>query len=492
MNSPWNGRRLHLITGRLAEHALRPLVQQLAERHGFAFTLEVLPITVAALMSPAWVARKAQIPAAATDLILPGYCQGDLAPLAALTSAKLHLGPRDLRQLPEFFGESARREDYGRFDIEILAEINHAPRLAHAEILRQARALAADGADWIDVGCEPGEPWREVGEVVRMLRDEGLRVSIDSMQAEEIATAAQAGAELVLSVNSTNVAAAADWGCEVVVVPDDPHTLEGLDATVDRLARSGVRLRIDPILEPIGCGFAASLGRYLEIRQRYPDAEIMLGAGNLTELSDCDSAGVNLLLLGFCQEVGIRSILTTQVINWARTSVRECDLARRLVHYAVSRGIPPKRIEPGLVLLRDPRLLPADPAAFEELAAKIKDTNFRIFAEQGLIHLVSAGLHLADADPFLLFERLLNPGFDGLPTDRAPPDNIDPAHAFYLGFEMCKALTALTLGKQYRQDEALDWGFLTRPEESHRLRKGVRARRENPPDSPQLPAEEQP
>ena len=29
-------------------------------------------------------------------------------------------------------------------------------------------------------------------------------------------------------------------------------------------------------------------------------------------------------------------MLTTEVINWARTSVRECDLARRLVHYAIT------------------------------------------------------------------------------------------------------------------------------------------------------------
>ncbi len=62
-------------------------------------------------------------------------------------------------------------------------------------------------------------------------------------------------------------------------------------------------LRIDPILEPIGFGFAASLGRYLEVRRRYPDAEMMMGIGNLTELTDVDSAGVNVLLLGFCQEL---------------------------------------------------------------------------------------------------------------------------------------------------------------------------------------------
>ena len=73
----------------------------------------------------------------------------------------------------------------------------------------------------------------------------------------------------------------------------------------------GVPFRIDPVLEPIGFGFAASLGRYLEVRRRYPDVPVMMGVGNLTELTDVDSAGVNTLLIGFCQELGVRSVLTT-------------------------------------------------------------------------------------------------------------------------------------------------------------------------------------
>jgi hypothetical protein len=36
---------------------------------------------------------------------------------------------------------------------------------------------------------------------------------------------------------------------------------------------------------------------------------------------------------------------------------------------------------------------------------------------------------------------------------------------------MAKAVTALTLDKEYRQDEALDWGYLTRAEMSHRLKR---------------------
>ena len=82
---------------------------------------------------------------------------------------------------------------------------------------------------------------------------------------------------MVLSVNSSNRDRAVHWGCEVVVVPDDPATLAGLDETVQMLAEAGVRLRIDPVLEPIGFGFAASLGRYLAVRQKWPDAPMLMG-----------------------------------------------------------------------------------------------------------------------------------------------------------------------------------------------------------------------
>jgi dihydropteroate synthase len=234
------------------------------------------------------------------------------------------------------------------------------------------------------------------------------------------------------------------------------------------------------VIEPIGCGFAASLGRYLEVRRRYPDAEMLMGIGNLTELTDADSAGINVLLLGFCQELGIRSVLTTQVINWARTSVRECDLARKLVYYAIRRRMPPKHIEPNLVTLRDPKIHEFGAQALAQLAANIKDRDYRVFAEGGQVHLVGAGIEIADRDPFVVFERLLNPGFGGAADKHKPPTNIDASHAFYLGYEMAKSAIALTLGKEYRQDESLNWGYLTQVEESHRLRKAS-AKKKPPP-----------
>ncbi len=450
---------IHFVTGRLAESALRPLVSRLAQEVPFDFTIQVMPITVAALMTPVWIARHLHVPPEATRVILPGHCQGDLTPLQAVTPIPIAFGPRDLHELPSYFGRSREPSDsYGEHDIEILAEINAAPLMERTELLAVARQLAKDGADLIDVGCLPGTTWSQIGDAIRALRDDGHRVSIDSWNEQEVAAAVAAGAELVLSVNSTNCRAATDWGCPVVVIPDDFATLGGLEESLDVLSRAGIAFRIDPVLEPIGVGFAASLQRYFTIRQRYPDAEMMMGIGNLTELTDVDSAGVNVLLLAVCQELGIRSVLTTQVINWARSAVRECDHARRLVYHAHRYRVVAKHLDPGLVMLRDPQVWQQGASVLQQLAHDIRDPNYRLFAEEGKLHLVAANLYLTDVNPYQLFAQLL----------AQQPRPMDPSHAFYLGYELSKAVTALTLGKQYRQDEALNWGLLTQPEHSGR------------------------
>ena len=73
-------------------------------------------------------------------------------------------------------------------------------------------------------------------------------------------------------------------------------------------------------------------------------------------------------------------------------------------------------------------------------------------ARIGEAQALSSEGHVTGKDPFEIFEKL---------------SVKDPSHAFYLGYEMAKAVTALTLKKNYVQDEALNWGFLTRPEKSH-------------------------
>jgi dihydropteroate synthase-like protein len=436
---------------------------ELAPRAGFEPEVAVLNITVAALMTADWVARHLAVPPNIDRVILPGLCRGDVGEVARATGRPVEHGPEDLRDLPEFFGKPAGPPpEYGAFDIEILSEINHAPKKVRDMILAEARHYRDSGADVIDLGCDPGGPWAGVGDTVRALRDDGCRVSIDSFDPSEVEAALAAGAELVLSVNGSNVEHARRWcerhpGVEVVAIPDTPTDLDSLARTAEQLAGWGVKHRLDPILEPIGFGFAASLGRFIEARRRFPDAKLMMGVGNLTELTDVDSAGVNVLLSGLCQELGVRSVLTTEVINWCRSAVKEFDLARRLVYHAVREKVLPKRLEPGLVMLRDPKVYDQGEEALAELARRVTDRNYRIFAERGELYVFNGSVFLRGTDPFAVFAQLA-----------AADPRLDVSHAFYLGYEFAKAVTALTLGKNYTQDQALKWGFLTVPETPHR------------------------
>ena len=455
---------IHFVTGKLAAPALERVVAPLAADLGFRYTIDVLPITVAALMTPAWIARKIDVPAEATQVLLPGYCGGDLAEVEQASGGRpVERGPRDLRRLPAYFGRGGQPpEGYGDYSIEIVAEINHCPRRTIGEIVRLAEHYRQSGADVIDLGCDPQGPWRGIGDAVQAVRDQGWRVSVDSLDPREIAPAVAAGAELVLSVNSSNRQAAIDWGCEVVVIPDDPATLGGFEETIEFLTARNVPVRLDPVIEPIGFGVAASLGRYIETRRRYPELPMLMGIGNLTELTEVDSAGVNALLLGICQELRIESILTTEVIHWAQSSVRECDIARRLMHYAVNEKVLPKHLDQRLLLLRG--TTPTAPTAeeLEQLSQSIKDNNYRVFVSEGKVHIVSHELHLSGEDAYELWRQLAASGPGG-----TNPKNLDPKHAFYIGHELHKAITALTLDKQYYQDEPLDWGFLTRAEGGH-------------------------
>ncbi|MCU0719073.1 MAG: DUF6513 domain-containing protein [Pirellula sp.] len=460
---------IHFVTGKLAEASLREVVSALADKLAFNYTIDVLPITVAALMTPKWLLRHLSVPNESNRIILPGYLEPSIDEVRNMIRLAypnrnliVECGPKDVRDLPKMFGKKRHRgEDYGQYSIEIIAEINHAPRLALEDLITQAKRLKNDGADRIDIGCDPSSRWNSIAVAIKALRDEDLTLSIDTFDPWEAEQATRAGASLVLSVNETNRHAAKDWGAEVVVVPDmGGDFIQSLESTAEFLLNQSVPFRLDPILEPIGCGFAHSMERYCQTRRMFPDMPMMMGIGNITELTDADSAGINVLLLGFCEELQIGSILTTEVISWAQTAVRECDLARKLVNYAVRHRIPPKHLEERLVLLRDPSNPLLSDSAIQHLATQLKDNNYRILVGKSELHLLSANVHIRGTDPYEMMQSLM-----ALPESK----NVDPSHAFYLGIELQKALTALTLGKRYEQDEALNWGFLTRSEKHRRL-----------------------
>ncbi len=440
-------KRVLFVTGKLAEPALRRVLAEMPP--AFSCDVAVLRITVAALMTTEWIARHLPTPVSAELVLLPGLCEGDPRVLADAVGVPVEKGPKDLREIPQYFGRAAIARDYGAWDIEILAEINNAPRLTRAAIRAAAEWFRASGADIIDIGCTPGLPFPALGDVVRELTAAGMRVSIDTFDADEIRTAVAAGAEMVLSVNSSNLDAAKDLrgsGARVVVLPDLGGALDTLDASVEKLSAWAVPFVIDPILEPIGFGFTASIERYAEARRRYPEAEMLMGVGNLTELTAADTTGVNAVLIAICQELGIRAVLTTEVIPWARGAVREIDVARRLMHYAVTHRTIPKGIDDRLVTVKDPAMLTYPEEELRALQARITDPNFRIFADRDGITVLNNERFIRGTDIQSIFTQL---------------EVDEPTHAFYLGKELARASLAMTLGKTYRQEGALSWGYLT-------------------------------
>lgn len=438
-----------LVTGSLARESL----EHVLERGGVpaAHRMAVLPIKVAALITNAFLARALRCEAGEC-VLLPGLCKVDVEQASRQLGVPVALGPKDVRDLPAHFGRPAPGEGYGEHDLHILAEINDAGDLPLPAILAAAERYARAGADVIDVGCTPGRTFEGVGGVVRALKERGYRVSIDSFNPEEILRADEAGAELVLSLNSENIALAGRLSAVPVIIPDPGAGVDSLATNAERARAAGApRLILDPVLEPIHFGLAASIRRYVETRERFPDADILMGVGNLTELTEADSTGVNAVFLGLMSELEVRYVLTTEVAAWARGSVRELDAGRRLMHYARRRRALPKGIDRSLLTCRDPRPAYASEAELRSMQGRITDLNFRIDTDGGAIYVLNRDRFVKGTNIRDIFTRL------GLEEDGS--------HAFYMGRELMKAQIALRLGKKYHQGEPLEWGYLTWPED---------------------------
>ena len=436
-------KKLLFLTGRLAESRLKDTVVALGLPNG-SWRITNLGVKVAALMTESIVRNRLKEPLDADRVIVPGRSRMDLGSLAEHYGVPFERGPDEIIDLPQYFGKDGGPPDLSKHDVRIFAEIVDAPTLSVKQLVVRATDLRAKGADVIDIGCQPGVPFPHLEETVETLVKSGMIVSVDSGDVGELRRGARAGAHFVLSLDETSLDVIEGTQAVPILLPNPHGDLASLLRAIDRANELGIKHIADPVLDPIHFGFTQSLGRYAELRRARPDVEILMGTGNLTELTDVDSQGVTAVLLGICSELHIRNVLVVQVSKHTRRTVEEHDAVRRLMYRSREDENLPKGYGNQLLSLHDLRPYPDTPEQIAAMAEAVRDQNFRIEVAEDGIHIYNRDGHHVSKDPFELFDQL------GVEKDGP--------HAFYLGYELAKAEIAYALAKRYAQDSPLDWG----------------------------------
>jgi dihydropteroate synthase-like protein len=335
--------------------------------------------------------------------------------------------------------------------VQIFAEIVDAPDLTVDAILAKAKLFQSQGADVIDLGCLPGKPFAHLADTVKSLKSAGFKVSVDSMRADDLLLAGKNGADYLLSLSEHTIWIANEVAATPILIPAKPGNMASLYRAIEHCLKTGKAFIADPILDPIHFGLTESIVRFRNLRKKYPDIPIMMGVGNLTELTDADTTGINAMLFGLISEMNINAVLATSVSPHAINAIAEADIARRVMYRAKQDNRLPRGYSNGLLGLHDRKPFPYNAEEIAEMAAQIKDPSFRIMVSDKGVHVYNReGLNV-DIDPFAFYPSL---GVEN-----------DASHAFYLGVELARAQIAWQLKKRYVQDEMLTWGVASLAED---------------------------
>jgi len=348
----------------------------------------------------------------------------------------------------------------------IVAEINDAPLLSYDELAKKAAYFCASGASILDLGMLSGiDSSKKIAEIIGAARSAvDIPLSIDSLNSKEILAAVDAGIDLVLSIDSCNCHVLDSVNVPAVVTPRDalgkvPVRAEErvflVESIIERTGRNN--LIADMVLNPINSGYSESLKAYMLFRERNPGMPMMLGAGNVTELMDADSIGVNAILAGFASEQGIDLLFSVEASPKTRGSVKELSTAAQMFYLAKKRGTAPKDLGIDLLVLKDKNKRSEEniyPLGAPEVCARkskgsaLEDSSFRIYVDE-CVYVVyykrgKPLLRITGRSAEEIYGEILTRGLTK-----------DLFHAAYLGRELSKAENALRLGKDYVQDRDL-------------------------------------
>ena len=434
--------KILFITGKLAERQLKRILKTM--KPDFRFKINQIGVNVAALMSENIILRRLEKPNDIDKIIVPGKFRGDLKKLSRYFDIPVERGPDDLSDLPDYFGVKSADMELKDYDCDIFAEIVDAAILPTRKIIKIAKDYVKQGANVIDLGCMPDTKFKHLEEVIKTLKSLNLKVSVDSADNSELIRGSKAGADYILSLSEKNLTIMDKINSVPILIPSKQGDLKSLEKIIEIFKKKKRDFFADPILDPIHYGFSDSIMRYIKIRKKYPEIKLFMGTGNLTELTDSDSSGVNATIMGLVSELNINGVLVVQVSGHCRNSIKETDIARKIMHFSKVNKRLPFRINEGLMTTSNRKPSRKSSAELNEIRKLIKDKNFRIYLSDKGINIFNSNINITGKDPFDFYNSL------GVESDAS--------HAFYLGIELARAQIAFQLGKNYDQDNELEWG----------------------------------
>lgn len=501
-----------VLTGKLAEQDVKNVLDQYSADQ---IEVKVLNISLAAFLTPEIIINS--LKDKDLDLsqyqyvLVPGLMVGDLNKVENKLGVKVFKGPKYACDIPLIINSDIELSkkisadkllvDYGINEYDdlietidkqnkelfkignvkigggypprILAEIVDAPRLSIQKIVRKAEYYIDHGADMLDVGAIVGEDnSKKLGKIIEELKSRfnKISLSIDSLNPAEIEAGVENGAELVLSIDEGNIERLKNLDKKVcyTVIPTNikegyfpkkiDKRIEKLENNINLAKNYGFnKILADPLLEsPINPGLMNSLVIFHQFSTHFPEIPTLAGIGNVFELIDADSVGINAILASIALELNISVLLTTEFSKKARNAVDELSTGLKMAFLAIHKKQPPNGLPYDLLRAKSKKdLLPAYEIKDEIL---IKDSNdtytpdpkgyFKIWVD----HLEIRIYINYYKDDILIYT------ISGIDAESIGKRLIDLkiisklSHSMYLGRELERAEICLYLGKTYAQD----------------------------------------
>jgi len=314
----------------------------------------------------------------------------------------------------------------------------------------------------------------KVEELVKTLR--GITdkpISLDSMNLEEINKAIEIGVDMILSLDRSLLEKVrVKENVHYVLVPMDLPTnyfpkepserVKLLEEMLNLAKIRGIKnVILDAIMDPpFSPSFVSSIVSYWLIRNKFTTIPILIGTGNITELVDADTPGINAIMMAIATELGASFVLSTEVSDRCKGVIKELSIASKMMFVAKHKRTYPKSLGMDLIFLRDKKILDEQKEKeegkifyAEEEFQYLNDPKgwFKIYVdrknEEIIVHhkpkynSLESDIIIKGKDVTKIYRKIVNLGLVSM---------LD--HAAYLGSEIQKAYVALKMKKSYIQD----------------------------------------